>query len=113
MLRIAIGLGVLAVLLCLLFYLAGPSAFAQQGPPCGDADRVETMLEQQHGERVVGFGVIETSNALMRIWATPGGETWSVTVTMASESAPSGFVTCLVGSGTAYRPARIERGEQS
>ena len=102
------------VALSVAYWLLAEAASAQQTPPCGDADRVEALLTERHGERVVGFGVVEAGVAgLMRIWATPGGETWSITVTAANERMPSGLATCIVGSGTVYRPARIEGGDQS
>lgn len=105
---------VLLAICVLLLWLAARDVWAQQQPFCDDSERFAAVLDERYGERVVAFGVIERGNtALMRIWATPGGETWSITVTAANAAAPSGFVTCLVGSGTAYRPARIERGDQS
>ena len=112
MLRIAIGLGVLAALVALLFYLAGPSAFAHE-LPCRDSAAVERFLEGQHRERVIGFGVVGRDGALMRLWSTPGGETWTITVTVSEPRAESGFATCIMSSGEAYRPKRIERGDQS
>ena len=100
-----------------LVALLTTAAHAQPGSPCSDADRAKVLLEGRHGERVVAMGMTEQSAqnpaAMMRLWASPDGSSWTLTVTAPNARMPSGFATCLVGSGTVYRSARIERGDQS
>ena len=105
--QIARGLGVLAALVALLFDLAVPSAFAQQGPPCNDADRVETMLEQRYGERIVGFGVIPAMpgrpSGLMSVYANADSGSWTITITVVNDTVPSGYASCVAASGEGFR----------
>ena len=68
-------------------------AFAQPaGQVCAPRAVIAGKLGADHHERLVGIGVV-ADDALLEMFATSGGETWSVVVTWATG------ISCLVLAG--------------
>ena len=77
-----------------------------------DSERMHKTLTDGYGEQMVSFGMVSES-AMLRLYAHPSGRSWTVTITASNAEAPSGLSTCALAAGQHYRPARIERGDQS
>ncbi len=103
----AIGAAALVVLLCLLFFAFGKAAFAQQAGWCDDRDNLVAQLEGRYGERLIGVGVIPAApgrpSGLMSVYANAESGSWTVTITAANETVPSGYASCVAASGEGFR----------
>ena len=104
---------VFLTLLCLLFFIIGEGAFAQQLRWCDDRDSIVSALERRYGESVVGVGVIPATpgrpSGLMSVYANREKGTWTITITAANDTVPSGFASCVAASGEGFRLALPER----
>lgn len=116
---IAFAAILLSVVLLALFTVIGNLAFAQPAPlpSCSnnlgwDSEHMHEALTERYGEQMVSFGMI-SGRTMMRLYAHPNGQTWTITITASNAAMPSGLWTCALAAGQHYRPARIERGDQS
>ncbi len=65
---------------------------------CAPRDEVTGQLALTYSETPFGIGVVGPA-AVMEIWISPDGATWSVLITR-----PDG-VSCLIGAGTNFQHA--------
>lgn len=112
LLRWAVLAAVVVVgLLCLLFLVVGREAFAQQ-PICDDRDAVAAQLRDGFGEHLIGVGIVpataQRASGLMSLYANRESGTWTITITAVNPRAPSGFASCIAGSGEGFRLAPTE-----
>ena len=76
-------------LACLL-----PFPSHSQQMQCNKRESVKRQLEQKYNERVISAGV--TSNgALLEVYASPNGQTFSIVITD-----PNSKMSCLMATGT-------------
>lgn len=67
-------------------------ALAQQ--PCAPADEVNNGLAQNYHEVPVAEGVNDDGTALMVLYSSPNGETWTLVVVRAADK-----MACMAASG--------------
>ena len=110
---VAVAAVVSLALLCLLFFIIGESAFAQQLRWCDDRNSIVSALEGRYGESLVGVGVIPAApdrpSGLMSVYANGESGSWTITITAANDTVPSGFASCIAASGEGFRLALPER----
>ena len=103
----AIAAIVSVALLCLLFFITGKGAFAQQFRWCDDRDSIVSALERRYGESLVGVGVIPATpgrpSGLMSVYANRESGSWTITITAANDTVSSGFASCVAASGKGFR----------
>jgi hypothetical protein len=64
--------------------------------PCAPRSEVSAVLQEQHREAVAAIGV--TSNgAVLELWTSSEGDSWTVVVTLPSGSA------CILAAGEAWQ----------
>jgi hypothetical protein len=94
-----------------------PTLAQPAGQFCAPRAVIASKLAADHHERLVGVGVL-ADDALLEMYATPGGETWSLLVTYSTG------ISCLVIVGKNWqqvagappglrRPIKAEPGELS
>ena len=105
--RAAFGAVVSVLLLSLLFFVIGTGAFAQQPRWCDDRDAIVSTLEGRYGERLIGVGIIPAApgrpSGLMSVYANAESGSWTITITAANETVPSGYASCVAASGEGFR----------
>ena len=107
-----IGAVVSLALLCLLFFVIGKGAYAQQLRWCDDRNALVAQLLSRYGESLVGVGVIPANptrpSGLMSLYANRASGSWTVTITAADQTLPSGFASCVAAAGEGFRLAPVE-----
>lgn len=71
-------------------------AQAQQAPPCVKRTDLIKHLEDKYHEAPAAVGLAD-SGALLEVFASKSGETWTVTITM-----PNG-ISCMVATGQQWQ----------
>ena len=67
----------------------------QEAPPCGEPDDFVLKLREGYLEEVRGLG-ITAGGAVIELFRTEGGETWSLVAT-------NGEVSCLLATGESWQ----------
>lgn len=67
-------------------------------PACAMINEMEAKLKEQFNEVQIGYGLDVTSGAMARLYAAPGGATWTIVL-----MTPRG-VACVALFGTAWAP---------
>lgn len=83
------------LLAALLIGAAGPAAAQQRSTICGDGKTIRDTLRDDYHEVAIGEG-LSTSGALMQVFTTRDGSTWTMLLTL-----PSGMA-CLLGAGESW-----------
>ena len=64
--------------------------------PCAPRAELIAILQQRYDERAIGIGVVSTG-AVLELWASRKGESWTIVVTL-----PSGQA-CVLAVGEAWQ----------
>ncbi len=84
-------------------------AHAQEQPKCAPYPEVEAMLAQEFQETRVQQGIVGDGEAMLAIFASPNGDTWTAVMVRTDG------VACLAAAGTVWqhredKPAPVEEG---
>ncbi len=84
-------------------------AYAQEQPKCAPYGQVEAMLAAEFQETRVQQGIVGEGEAMLAIFASPNGGTWSAVMVR-----PDGLA-CMAAAGTDWqhredKPAPVEEG---
>jgi hypothetical protein len=111
----ATGIGdaatVLVILILATLFLTA-QAFAQQPPQpprqqmCGPFGQMREQLASQYRETEIGTGMIGEGTALLMLFASPDGKTWTIL-----QLSPQG-VACVAAAGTDWDAGQMPRNDE-
>jgi hypothetical protein len=73
--------------------LSTPALAQEEGPPCAPFDQVEARLAAEFMETRVAQGVTSSGQAMLVIFASPNGETWTAVMVR------PGGLACMAAAG--------------
>lgn len=74
-----------------------------RGMGCAKPDQIAATLRDDYAEQPVATGVQE-NGALLQVWASKGGATWTVVVTLPTR------LSCIVAAGKSWELAPVTAG---